>query len=112
MNMLSALFAWWRRFRRRKKISRVIVVASMADVPNNPGGALYVVGDPVKPKWASLACPCRCGERIDVNLMTSRKPVWTLHRREGTISLHPSLWMPEEKCGAHFWLRDDIIHWV
>jgi hypothetical protein len=44
----------------------------MADLQCYVGRCLYIVGKPA-PKWAVLACPCGCRERIDVNLMLSRR---------------------------------------
>ena len=39
----------------------------MSELPPRVRNALYIVGLPAK--WAVLDCPCRCGERIVVNLM-------------------------------------------
>jgi Family of unknown function (DUF6527) len=83
----------------------------MQDVPKKLKGTLYIVGKP-RPKWAIMACPCRCGQRIDVNLMESRQPSWRLSSDGKEVSLHPSLWMPKEKCGSHFWIRQNRIDWV
>jgi hypothetical protein len=83
----------------------------MADVPGKLGRHVYIVGMPT-PKWVLLECPCRCGERIDVNLMASRRPAWKLDMHDGQVTLYPSLWMPDEKCGSHFWVRGNRIRWV
>ncbi len=110
MTLWKRLLRFWRSLWRRKAISRVILVPSMGDVPSNLDDVLYVVGE--KPKWAVLACPCRCGERIDVNLMSSRRPSWRLSMDNGQATLHPSLWLPQERCGSHFWLERNVIRWV
>lgn len=111
MNLFRKIGSLWRGLRRRKRIDRVVQVESMSAVPKKLGGDLYIVGGS-KPKWAVLDCPCRCGDRIDVNLMASRYPVWELTRHGHEVTLHPSLWQPKEKCGSHFWLRRNRIHWV
>jgi hypothetical protein len=111
MSLFKRIGIFWRDLRRRKRIDRVVQVASMSEVPKKLKGDLYIVGGS-KPKWAILACPCRCGDRIDVNLMTSRQPSWQLSKNGNEVSLHPSLWMPKEKCGSHFWLRRNRIDWV
>lgn len=104
---LKALWAWlW----RRQHVSRVVRVEGRSELPGNLGSALYVVG--ATPKWAVLKCPCGCGEVIDVNLMASRQPCWTLTLKEGRATLYPSLWVAKERCGSHFWLRDNRIDWV
>jgi hypothetical protein len=86
------------------------MVNGMADLPSDLGDRLYVVG--ARPKWAILACPCKCGERINVNLMSSRRPCWRLRLNDNKATLHPSLWMPTDKCGSHFWLERNEIRWV
>jgi hypothetical protein len=111
MSLLGRIIAFWRKRRRRRRIDRVVQVESMSDVPKKLKGDLYIVGMS-KPKWAILACPCRCGERIDVNLMASRQPAWQVTKSGQEVTLHPSLWMPKEKCGSHFWIRKNRINWV
>lgn len=104
---LKSLWLW---FRRRHEIKALVHVESRSDIPDKLGNTLYIVGDPAK--WAVLQCPCGCGETIDVNLMTTRKPVWQLSLANGKVSFHPSLWVPKEKCGAHFWIKNGKIIWV
>lgn len=100
----------WRWFRQRNDISAIVHVNSRSEIPEKLGASLYIVGKPVK--WAVLQCPCGCGDTIDVNLMKARRPVWDLYVNDGKATFHPSLWMPKEKCGAHFWIRDGKIIWV
>jgi len=83
----------------------------MSEVPGRLAGDLYIVAG-TKPKWAVLQCPCRCGDRIDVNLMQSRRPFWEITLDRKGITVHPSLWMPKSKCGSHFWIRHSRIDWV
>jgi hypothetical protein len=110
MKLFSYIGGWWRRLRRRGRVDRVVAIESTSDLPSRLGKSLYVVGSP--PKWAILACPCGCGERIDVNLMRSRTPRWVLTLTNGAASLSPSLWMPRQKCGSHFWLAENRIVWT
>ena len=107
-NNISTL---WRWVRRRRRLGPVRHVASMNDLPKRLGSELFVVGE-VKPKWVVIECPCRCGERIDVNLMTNRRPHWRLSESVGGATLAPSLWMPETKCGSHFFVRNNHVQWV
>jgi hypothetical protein len=111
VNLLRKIRGFWRNLRRRQRINRVVRIESMSQLPKRLKSHLYIVGG-AKPKWAILACPCRCGDRIDVNLMATRQPSWQLSTNGGEVSLHPSLWMPKEKCGSHFWLRANRIDWV
>jgi|tagenome__1003787_1003787.scaffolds.fasta_scaffold20934036_2 hypothetical protein len=109
-NLIAYLRSLWLRFRRHHDISTIVQIQSRSQLPNNLGRTLYIVGDPSK--WAILACPCGCGDTIDVNLMKSRQPAWQLSIANGKPTVHPSLWVPKEKCGAHFWIRNGRITWV
>jgi hypothetical protein len=101
----------WAAVGQRSDQLRVQVIPSMQELPSRLGDRLYVVGRPGKFKWAILACPCGCGERVDVCLMPSASPRWELTLRDGRASLSPSIWVPAERCGSHFWLRRNKIVW-
>jgi hypothetical protein len=101
----------WVAVGQRSDQLQVQVIPSMQGLPSRLGDRLYVVGQPGKFKWAILACPCGCGERIDVCLMPSARPRWELTLRDGRASLSPSIWVPAERCGSHFWLRRNKIVW-
>lgn len=111
MKLLKETISLWKKIRRRRRIKSVVRVESRGELPKKLGTAIYIVGSE-GPKWVVLDCPCRCGERIDVNLMRSRRPVWQLAEKHGNVTLDPSLWLPAEKCGSHFWIRDNRIIWV
>ncbi len=109
--MLKRITYLWKKLRRRKRLKRAVWVESRSDLPSRIGKRIYVVGGE-KPKWVVLDCPCGCGERIDVNLMTARQPAWEFSARDGMVTLWPSLWMPREKCGSHFWMKNNRVIWV
>lgn len=111
IDIFKRITRFFRAFWRCHELSGVVYVSSMSEVPSKLDGQVYVVGQPA-PKWAILECPCRCGERIDVNLMQNRRPYWRLDISGSGASLYPSLWMPADKCGSHFWLRGNQIEWV
>jgi hypothetical protein len=112
MKLFNKFWVFWRNLRRRKRLDRIVRIESMSEVPKRLRRDLYIVGAS-KPKWVILACPCRCGDRIDVNLMESRQPSWRLSTDgKQQVTLHPSLWMPKEKCGSHFWIRQNRIDWI
>lgn len=92
---------------------KVVVLQSMDDVPEVLSNDVFVIHRAGIDRWVVLACPCGCGERLDVNLMTNRRPYWRLrHHRGATISLLPSLWVPEERCGSHFWIIRNRVVWA
>jgi hypothetical protein len=111
MNIFAKLWNAWRWLRRRNRFTKVVMVDSMDGLPMRLGSSLYVVGGS-QPKWIVMSCPCGCGERIDVNLMRTRRPTWQLSLQGGQVSLHPSLWVPKERCGSHFIIRNSRITWV
>jgi uncharacterized protein DUF6527 len=108
VKLVGQLLRWF-GFKPRLRIRHVDSMRSLpADLSSN---LLYLVGDKLAPKWVVLACPCSCGERIDVNLMAARKPVWRLTQSHGKVTLFPSLWVPETKCGSHFWIINSRVEW-
>lgn len=84
---------------------------SMRDVPRKVGTCVYVVGL-AQPKRVVFACPCGCGEKLTINLMRSIDPRWQLRLARGTISLRPSVWIDDDKCGSHFWIENSRVVWV
>jgi Family of unknown function (DUF6527) len=77
VSLLSKIGIVWRNLRRRRRIDQIVHIESMQNVPKKLKGTLYIVGKP-RPKWAIMACPCRCGERIDVNLIRVASPLGNL----------------------------------
>ncbi len=95
-----------------RRFSGVVGIKSMGDLPAELKEQIYLVGNQSS-KWVVLTCPCGCGRRIDVNLMLSRRPRWKLRKhKDDTVSLFPSLWMPSNQCGSHFWLLRNQVRWV
>jgi hypothetical protein len=88
------------------------VVEDVNDVPARTGGALYIVMRANVPRRAYLDCPCRCGRRLDLNLSRSASPCWNVRLKDGKASLVPSVWVPPDQCGSHFFVTDNEIRWV
>ena len=113
MSLFNWLRAAWSRLRRRSKYSDVRHVRSMSELPEQLGSSIYLVGPDSSPKWAVMSCPCRCGSRIDVNLMRTRQPHWEVKLEFGAITLRPSLWRPAgQTCGSHFFVVRNKVRWV
>jgi|GEM_PF-687880 hypothetical protein len=111
INIISYLHGLWKRFKRRQFLGDLRYVESMQEIPDRLEEFVYIVGLQ-KPKWVIIPCPCRCGERLEINLMRSRHPRWHLQLKNGVISLWPSLWMTDKKCGSHFWIERNRVIWV
>src|ERR1035437_408750 len=112
MNITSWIRGRWREFRRRRTVKKVVLVESMNDVPQNVGAKLYIVYRSGQYRRAVLQCPCRCGRRIDLNLSVQAIPHWTVNTQKGVATLSPSIWVPFDGCGSHFFVRRNRIEWV
>jgi len=103
-----------RRLTHKTTVYRsVMTVASMDEVPKLLGETIYLVERSGMLRWAVLMCPCRCGKRIEVNLMRSRWPHWRVRRHwDQSVTLMPSLWLSKDDCGSHFWIYRNRVVWV
>ena len=101
----------WAYFTRRTQIDDVIFVASRRDLPKDLDASLFVVGtNPVR--WAVLNCPCGCGQRANLKLGLATRTSWSLTVSVGLASLAPSVLIPGDGCGSHFFIRSNRIIWV
>jgi hypothetical protein len=91
-----------------------VVVESRADatsVVTEDEYSVCIVAKAGHPKWAMFQCPCRCGQTIELNLMSSQRPFWQIGLpSEAQLTLHPSV--NSTSCGAHFWIREGRLTWA
>lgn len=90
----------------------IITVASREAVPRQLERKIFVVRRNRSDRWLIMTCPCGCGDRIEVNLMRSHTPHWKLRRHKDSVSLWPSLWVSDDRCGSHFRLVSNRVLWV
>lgn len=109
--MLQYINRFWKKLRRKHSLGKLHYVESMHDIPDRLGDHVYIVGLR-KPQWVIISCPCRCGERITINVMEGPRPRWQMKVHNGFISLRPSLWVSNNKCGSHFWIEKNRVIWV
>lgn len=63
------------------------------------------------PFYATMICPCGCGDLIDLNMMEDEHPCWNLIAADGARpELHPSV-RRVEGCYAHYWVRKGRVIW-
>ncbi len=56
-------------------------------------------------------CPCGCGDVIELLLLSTVNPHWTLSvDRLDRPTLHPSVWK-STGCRSHFWVKNGQIIW-
>lgn len=74
-------------------------------------GCIYVVESKGFRKWAYLRCPSLPAEIIQLSLMPSRRPNWTITADWlGRPTLYPSIRQLEGSY-AHFWIRTGRVDW-
>jgi len=112
MDVLWAIWRWWRLCRRHHTFRGVAFIEPPEDpTPAVQAGNLVLLGPKAKAKWLRFQCPCRCGAVIALNLMASHTPRWSVHLHEdGTLTVVPSV--DATNCGSHFFIRHNTIQWV
>lgn len=75
---------------------------------SNPGDAVIV--ERGKPRFLILRCPCDCGDDLIINLDRRVGKAWCLYQKKKGMTLFPSYWR-DDKCGSHFVLWNNHIHW-
>ena len=110
--LLQSIRSLWQAICRRHSYGQVLVVASMDEVPDHPRGTMYLVSRGGVMRWVVMACPCRCGASIQVNLMKTVQPHWDFRHLNGKLTLQPSLWRSADTCGSHFFVEDNQVRWV
>ncbi len=72
---------------------------------------LYLCGEGEHLWAAVMICPCGCKELINLNLLQTIRPRWSVQEhRDGTASLKPSIWR-RKGCRSHFFLRHGRVEW-
>lgn len=98
--------------------SRPRAISALVRVPNQEAAvreleknssALALVSSGVAVKRAVFFCPCGCGEKISLNLLTQARPSWRVRvEGQGTVSIWPSIWRLSG-CRSHFWIRSNQV---
>jgi hypothetical protein len=69
-------------------------------------GMLYISE---KYRTASHLCCCGCGTRV----ATPLKPAfWSLTKKHGKVSFHPSIGNWSLPCQSHYWIRSNSVVWA
>lgn len=100
------LLTWWWNRKRIKKYSGLIYVNSILDIPEKLKNKIYIVKKEGSFKWVVFECACSKKNRIEVNLMRTRKPYWEIFILNDRVSLSPSV-VVLNKCDCHFWMREN-----
>ena len=105
-------FLWKQPCPDQPYYSTVKFVNSKSLIPDDTGRTVYIVGTKKIPKWVIFECPCGQKHQLNVPLMKSVSPHWTLIVKRGAATLSPSISVDNDPCTSHFWLRNNRIEWA
>lgn len=72
---------------------------------------VYLCGEGEYLWAAAMLCPCGCKEVIQLNLLKTIRPRWSVQEhKDGSVSLRPSIWR-QKGCQSHFFVRNGRIDW-
>ena len=108
--LLVRIWSWIRSwFSSQRKRLRTVHLEELPESLDDD--AVYVLGDGPHKWFIAMACPCGCGDLVQVSLLADAKPRWWLTEHgDNTISLKPSVWR-RVGCQSHFFLRRGYIDW-
>lgn len=104
--------AWWEFRRLLLRRPPPYLVERVTELPEGLAARkLYVVGEGEHKWYTAMLCPCGCGATLHMNLLPESRPRWRLsEHRDGTATLHPSVWRTKD-CRSHFFLRRGAVDW-
>lgn len=91
---------------------RRVLIAPGDELPAElPWRDLVLVRDDEEDWSVGLRCPCGCGRRIELLLVKTASPRWSIQpSRDRIATLTPSVWL-KGGCASHFFVRDGRIDW-
>ena len=103
----------WRRFKEWVLPVRRLRVADIDGSPEIlPRRDLVLLRADGEDWCVAMACPCGCGQRVELPLIHEAVPRWRLNCGKDQLpSLYPSVWL-REGCRSHYHVRAGKILWV
>lgn len=97
---------------RTKLFQTPYTIITCDELPDHiEDGLIYISENGKHEIYLGIQCPCKCGDIIDLNLVSDRRPCWIINwRLFGTISVQPSIWR-KWKCKSHFYIVKNQIKW-
>lgn len=104
--VVSRICSWFRPAKKKLQVSK------HNDFPDRfVYGVIYLVGEDGQYWFASLLCPCQCGDTIKLSLLGSAHPRWcVIEYDDATITVQPSVWR-KQGCKSHFFIQHSEIIW-
>lgn len=98
---------------QRKPLYRTEWVEDLPEIPRKR--TVYIIGGREHPFYAAIVCPrdgCGHVAHLGVSNQFARHKRWRIsEKKDGTISLFPSVHVTGRKCRCHYWLRKGKIEW-
>lgn len=111
INIAKAVFNWFLDLSKPR-----YETVWIEDLPENLiKEKIYIVGGEKYPFQAVFLCPKSCGKRMTLNISAQHNQWerWEITKhKNGTISLHPSIWMKTFDCNCHYWFKKGYIVWT
>ena len=110
--LVKQLFKWILSFFIKESKSFKLKIVS--ELPEEPVEyVLYIEGNVQEEDYwyALLKCPCNCGDKIMLSLMTDSRPYWKVVFNKHSFSVYPSIWRTKN-CMCHFWLKEGKVVWA
>lgn len=103
----------WRKFKEWVLPARRLRVADIDAPPKRLPWRDLVLLRADEEDWSVvMACPCGCGQRVELPLIREAAQRWRLNYGEDRLpSLYPSVWL-REGCRSHYHLRGGKVLWV
>ncbi|MCS6115937.1 DUF6527 family protein [Shewanella baltica] len=96
----------------KRIFTKTYKVELVEDEPDNVDERIiYIVGDKDFYAIAIMLCPCGCKSKINLNLIHSDKPTWTIKFDNKMPTIKPSIWRTVG-CKSHFFLRSGKVVWA
>lgn|SRR5690606_6859501 len=108
--------SWPRWFLKLKEnilpVRRTIVIEADSPPQKLPRRNLVLAREDNEDWAVAFLCPCGCGKRLELLLISEAKPNWSINvDKRSRPTLHPSVWL-KGGCKSHFWLISGKVVWV
>lgn len=110
---MNLLRRQWLRFREWISAPRELVRIEGDVIPAAmPSRDLVLLSEGGDAWSVRMACPCGCGQLVELPLIPEASPCWRLEVDDAQRpTLMPSVWL-RTGCKSHFFVRAGKVHWV
>jgi len=108
-----SLPAFWLRAKEWFLPARQLLIIDGDTLPNRlPKRNLVLLREGGEDWSVGFQCPCGCGQRVELPLISEANPKWNLKLDKcSRPSIYPSVWL-REGCRSHFFIKVGKVLWV